>query len=248
MTTERIWPIKSNLDEYLIDYPEHKQRYILASEYSEGFNCADISCGAGYGSYILGKFANSVIGYDLSQEALKHANDNFTRENVSFKDIKELKNKKFDLVVSLETLEHMNEKDGDEFLKIIIRSIKPNGKLIISTPLNETKYRENVTEYHIREYSNQEFKEKLELIGLHVEKWLGQSNIVSERASKEIMGISILKLINTGLHRLVPKRLRSYLSKVLLKKDSRKSNPACKITEGTLNGAFCQIAICRLKH
>ena len=134
MTTERIWPKQSNLEEYLKEYPEHKQRYLLASSFSKGSNCADISCGAGYGSYILGEFANSVIGYDLSLEALKHAEINFTRENVSFKNIKELKNIKFDLVVSLETLEHMSEKDGDEFLTKIARSIKSNGNLVVRGP------------------------------------------------------------------------------------------------------------------
>jgi len=247
MTTERIWPKQSNLEEYLKEYPEHKQRYLLASRHSKGSNCADISCGAGYGSYILGEFANSVIGYDLSSEALKHAESNFTRENVSFKNINELKNIKFDLVVSLETLEHMSEKDGDEFLRKIAISIKSNGKLIISTPLNETQYKENVTKYHIREYSNEEFKKKLESIGFYIEQWLGQSNIVSERVSKEIMGISILKLLNTGLHRLLPKIIRKQLSKLLLNKNSDKSNPPSKIKENNLNGAFCQIAICRLK-
>ena len=247
MSTERIWPKQSNLDDYLKDYPEHKQRYQLALNYVANFNCADISCGAGYGSFILGEQANTVVGFDLSEEALKYAKTNFYRENVSFLNLNQLRKQKFDVIVSLETLEHMSENDGDEFLRKILDSMKPAGKLIISTPLNETKYKENVTKYHLREYSHQEFKLKLQKNGFQVEKWFGQSNIVSQRASKEFFGISILKLINTGIHRLLPKKIRQFLSRLLLKKGAQSPNPQTRINAENLKGAFCQIAICKMK-
>ena len=247
MTTERIWPTRDNLIDYLNNYHEHKQRYDLVCKLIDNLNCADIACGSGYGSYIMGEYAKTVKGFDISTKALNHANTHFLKENVSFHNIKTLYDQKFDFVASIETIEHMTEKDGDKFLRKIANSINANGQLVISTPLNNTQYKENVTKFHLREYSNEEFKLKLENNGFYIEKWHGQSNIVSERISKEVMGISLLKILNTGLHRLIPTIIRRQLSKLLLKKNTSKSNPPCKINENNLNGAFCQIAICRLK-
>ena len=247
MTTERLWPTRNNLDDYLNNYPEHKQRYELVSGLIGNLECADVSCGAGYGSYIMGSNAKSVKGFDVSSEALEYANKHFLRKNVSFHNIERLESQKFEFIASLETIEHMSEVDGDIFLKKIANSMNSSSILIISTPLNDTKYKENVTKFHIREYSNHEFKLKLLNSGFNIKKWYGQSNIVSERLSKEVMSISMLKILNTGLHRLIPSILRRQLSKFLLKKNSSKVNPACKLIENNLNGAFCQIAICQLK-
>lgn len=247
MKTERIWPTRNNLNDYLNDYPEHRQRYDLVSGLISNLDCADVSCGAGYGAYLMGTTAKSVKGFDISLEALDYANNHFLRKNVSFHNIERLESQKFEFIASFETIEHMSEKDGDKFLKKIASSMNPNSKLIISTPLNETKYKENVTEFHIREYSNHEFKSKLQNNGFNIEKWYGQSNIVSERLSKEVMSISMIKILNTGLHRLIPSIVRRQLSKFLLKKNPDKVNPPCKLIENNLNGAFCQIAICQLK-
>ena len=62
----------------------------------------------------------------------------------------------------------------------------------INTKLNDTNIKipgyitpiafegENVTEFHIREYNNPELREKLQRAGFYIEKWYGQSNLVSE--------------------------------------------------------------------
>ena len=182
---ERIWPTLQNLDKYLLDTPEHKQRYDLACDFILGLECADVSCGAGYGSFMLSNAAKKVIGYDVSKEALIHAKKYFQTDKVQFDHLDEFHSKKFDAIISFETLEHMDEKQGDSFLANICNNLKSEGTLIISTPLNETKYRENVTKFHIREYSNQEFKLKLENAGFTIDKWFGQSNSVSKKMSKK---------------------------------------------------------------
>ena len=87
---ERIWPTNTNLDQYLMDYPEHEQRYKLACSYIKNMSCADVACGAGYGSFMLGKFAKDVTGYDISLEALKHANSHFKSNNVFFSSEKKI--------------------------------------------------------------------------------------------------------------------------------------------------------------
>ena len=220
MNLERIKPTRENLYSYLEGYPEHQLRYDLITEHTSGIDCADISCGVGYGTFIIGKLANSVKGYDVSSEALEYANKNFTRDNVSFHALADLGDEKFEFISSIETLEHMSESDGDEFLQKILNALNPNGTLLISTPLNETKYKDHTTEFHIREYSHHEFKEKLENNGFCIEKVYGISNIVSKRLSSNLPMSSLRSILNTGAHRIIPQSLRKIIATSLLKKDA----------------------------
>ena len=245
MSLERIWPTKENLLNYLKDYPEHQLRYDLISTHVSGLHCADVSCGVGYGSYLIGQSAKSVKGFDISEEALEHANKHFTDKNVSFNHLKELKNQQFEFISSVETLEHMSESDGDEFLKMLRNAMLPDSVLFITTPLNNSSFKENVTEFHIREYSGKEFREKLTNNGFCIEKIFGISNITSQRMSHKVMGISILNIFKTKIHRLIPKSLRKIIARWLLKKDSSEVSLSCRIHEDSLEGAFCQMAICK---
>jgi cyclopropane fatty-acyl-phospholipid synthase-like methyltransferase len=70
-------------------------------------------------------------------------------------------NYSFDFICSFETIEHMDEESGDLFLLKILKSLKPKGRLLISTPINKSKIKTNLTPYHIREYDDIEFKQKL---------------------------------------------------------------------------------------
>jgi len=246
MTIERIWPSKENLDDHLLEYPEHKQRYDFVCKFIKGLDCADISCGAGYGAHLMGKYAHTVDGFDVDTTALSHAKDNFESDNVFFYNIEKLGYKEYDVISSIETIEHMNSSAGDDFLNRLSYSLKENGILIITTPLNETKYKKNVTDYHIREYSNDEFKTKLINNGFRINEWYGQSCLVSERINKEFMGVSVLKIINTGVHRLIPKKIRAYFSNIILKKESKEILNTYRIKKNKLSSAFSQIAICSL--
>ena len=247
MSLERIWPTQENLNSYLEDYPEHRIRYDLINRFIQGKKCADISCGVGYGAFLMGKIAESVKGFDISKEALDHAKNNFQSSNVSFYFLNDLKDEKFESISSIETLEHMTESEGDKFLEKLRNAMVPSAFLIISTPLNETPFKENTTEFHIREYSFIEFKNKLERNGFQVEKFYGISNITSERMSSKVMGLSLIDIFQTGLHRLIPKFIRNIAAKLILKKDPTKPVPECKLLEDNLEGAFCQIAICKLR-
>lgn len=246
MNLERIWPVKENLEVYLDDYPEHRIRYELINELIKDSECADISCGAGYGTYLMSSKAKFVHGFDVSEEALEYARNNFLEQNTEFSHIDALKDKKFDFVSSVETLEHMSEEEGDIFLKTLKEALRDDGVLFITTPLNNTPYKDNVTPYHIREYSEEEFKMKLQKNGFVVEKFFGLSNDVSENMNSKIFGVSPLSIIKTGLHRLIPKPIRNILSGFILKKGHVNTLKNCKIVEQNLNNAFCQIAICKL--
>jgi len=131
----------------------------------------DVGCGDGYiTSQILKKF-KEVAGEDISKEAIKIAKKKnpkislvvATCTNLPFSD------NSFDTVVASETLEHVNYNDGKMLLKEARRILKPQGKLIISTPNLSNPYMKflQVTHKnieHLKEYTKKEFAE---LISTH---------------------------------------------------------------------------------
>lgn len=141
---------------------EHLHRYALASDFVKGKKILDVASGEGYGSYILSKYATSVVGVDISQDAVKHASDKYKNNNLSYvlgsADALPLNANEFDVVVSFETIEHLI--DHQAMLSEIKRVLKPGGILIISSPDKE-KYTDDTNhenEYHLKELYFDEFK------------------------------------------------------------------------------------------
>ncbi len=115
---------------------EHLARYALSLEIAHGKRVLDIACGEGYGSYLLSEVSHTVIGVDISKEAVQHASNRYIRNNLAFKvgsctDIP-LADHCIDLIVSFETIEHLAE--HDEMLKECKRVLTHDGVIIISTP------------------------------------------------------------------------------------------------------------------
>lgn len=134
-TGERAMPLAPNMPNDIMD--AHWQLYKFASLYSRGKTILDIACGSGYGSDYLSDNALSVTGGDISLDIVNYCNKKYNRPNLNFivadaTDIP-LQNKSFDMVVSLETIEHFT--NGDKFLQETARVLTDNGILIISTPL-----------------------------------------------------------------------------------------------------------------
>ena len=50
-------------------------------------------------------------------------------------------------------------------------------------------------------------------------------------------------ILNTGLHRVIPKPIKKKIAKILLKKDCDGLSDSCSLSQDSLHGAFCQIAI-----
>ena len=244
MSEERIYPTIANLESYLDASPEHKLRYELATSMISGLHVADIACGVGYGSYLLSKKAKSVKGFDVSDEALSHAKSNFLGDNISFYHANHFQKDNYEAIISLETIEHMEEAEGDIFLKKIHTNMNDSAFLLISTDLNNTKIRHNVTPYHPREYNFEEFRNKLESAGFKIDQWYGLTNIVSQKMVKKTFGFSIANLLHLGVHKIIPSFIRKLLATKILGKNSEAAISSIRLVEGNLEGCFCQIALC----
>lgn len=164
---------------------EHLHRYAISLDFVKGKKVLDIASGEGYGSNLLSKSAQEVVGVDISQIAVDHAQKNYSSKNLSFQvgsvlDIP-CEPEVFDVVVSFETIEHIS--DHRKMIAEIKRVVKPDGLLIISTP-EKAVYSDQANysnPYHEKELYEEEFvqilNEHFHFIQLGYQKFLSGSYI-----------------------------------------------------------------------
>jgi GT2 family glycosyltransferase len=140
---------------------EHLHRYFLAREMARGLRVLDIACGEGYGAELMAQVAESVLGVDVSEEAVRFAERNYRRPNLSFRQgdgrAIPLPDASVDLVASFETLEHFYEHEA--FLAEIRRVLRPGGVLLLSTPDRDVYSPDGrpANAFHVRELDQPEF-------------------------------------------------------------------------------------------
>lgn len=171
-------------------YGEHIVRYVAAREVVRGKVVLDIASGSGYGTSELAKSAEKVIGVDLNKEAIKYAKKNYGAKNVDFINGKAteipLKSNSVDVVVSFETIEHIN--DYQKFMQEITRVLKQDGLLILSTP-NDVEFPEG-NHFHVHEFKYEELQKLAKKYFENVENyfqatWLYNALLREDQLSKE---------------------------------------------------------------
>jgi len=143
----------------------HIARYALASSLVKGKRVLDISCGEGYGTYLLKQFgASHVIGVDVSAEAIERAQKKFGGNEIYFQtlDASELERAfeacSFDVIVSIETVEHLS--DPGAFLRSLKVVATRNAVIIVTCP-NDYWYfptPEERNPYHLKKYQFEDFR------------------------------------------------------------------------------------------
>ena len=94
----------------------------------------DVGCGTGnFANQVAKNGAKKVLGIDYAEEAIKIAKKAHTHPNLEFRkmDVKNIK-EKFDIIVSIGTLEHMD--NPYQILKKFKNQLNNNGKIIITSP------------------------------------------------------------------------------------------------------------------
>lgn len=146
-------------------WQDHLLRYKFASKYVKDKTVLDIACGEGYGTNLLSKMAKKVTGVDLSRESIAKAEVKYkTPKNIKFTQSDALSflkkgNKKYDVIVSFDTIEHI--KKYDLFLALLCKSLKGEGILLLSTP--EKKFSDFIAggtynPFHVKEFYLDELK------------------------------------------------------------------------------------------
>lgn len=145
---------------------EHWHRYLLAQQYVMGLRVLDIASGEGYGSHLLSNRAASVVGVDVSADAVTHAASRYRAGNLRYVAASCVcipePAASFDVIVSFETIEHIVEHEA--FLREVDRLLAPDGMFIISSP-NRPEYSDRTNyknEFHVKELDRAELKALLD--------------------------------------------------------------------------------------
>ncbi len=145
---------------------EHMHRYALARLIATGKRVLDVACGEGYGSAMVAPVARHVVGVDVSSEAVRHARARYGLwPNLEFRegDATNLAfgAEQFDLVLSFETLEHVEAQDA--LVSGLASALAPGGCALISSP-DKATYSDATglqNEFHVRELYRDELVELL---------------------------------------------------------------------------------------
>jgi SAM-dependent methyltransferase len=149
---------------------EHWHRYAWARGFARGRRVLDAACGEGYGSALLADVAASVLGVDISDTAVTHARARYAgRPNLRYEQadataLDALADGSFDLIVSFETLEHVEAQEA--LVAGFARLLAPGGLLLLSSPDRQTysDARGYRNEHHVRELYRGELEA---LLGRH---------------------------------------------------------------------------------
>lgn len=140
-------------------YFDHLARYVFAQSYVKRKTVLDIACGSGYGCLLLvSAGAKKIIGIDNAKDAIIYAKKKYPHQKITYgvgdAGNIPLKNNSIDVVVSFETIEHVE--DYKKFVQEIHRVLKKNGVVIMSTP-NALLGTEEANPFHIKEFTREEF-------------------------------------------------------------------------------------------
>ncbi|MBC7005167.1 methyltransferase domain-containing protein [Photobacterium sp. BZF1] len=152
---ERININKNTVDklESEILFQRHIERYALARKYLYGQVC-DVACGVGYGAYLCAKNPDvtKISGFDADKDAVVHAQEHFTTNRTQFecKAVESIEGK-FDILMSLETIEHL--KDPRELVSLAKRC--QVNEILLSFPNKKTTH---YNKWHLWDITSHDIK------------------------------------------------------------------------------------------
>lgn len=134
----------------------------------------DLGIGQGYLEQKMKKQGRDdlIYGIDISPTSIKRAVKSFMgdfRVGDVLKIDRYYSKKYFDIIVAIELIEHIYPKDIFTFYRKVHRLLKPQGLLIISTPLNEGLRNMTINpSEHVREYTPEILSLEFSLSGFEI--------------------------------------------------------------------------------
>jgi len=126
---------------------EVKQRHITRYQTAialvgfSGGKWLDAACGSGYGSFLMSDFADAVYGVDRDSDAIEYAQKNycppvedFVQRDILAPCLDPLWGN-FDVIVSVETIEHLDQKGQAAWIRQINQWLTPDGVLSLTCPI-----------------------------------------------------------------------------------------------------------------
>lgn len=163
--------------------PNHVQRYKFAIDQLrkrfgyKTITVLDSACGNGYGSHMMSLENFKVLGIDTSEDAIAMAEQVYSTDFTTF-DVVSLsdenawpfKDSRFDAIVSIETIEHVEDDLG------LVKRYAQSTDVLIATVPNQDVVPFDAKEhpFHCRHYTKDEFEKLLNDAGFVVQSWWTQ--------------------------------------------------------------------------
>lgn len=176
----------ASIEEYVL-YLMHCADYKKAQFVINKKNVLDIGCNSGYGTYILSKSCNKIVGVDVSKNAIDVAKQKYKKNNLNFQVIDGEKlpfgDNVFDIITSFQVLEHVA--DYDNYFKEILRVLKPRGVLLLTTPNAEIRVKPGMkpwNRFHVHEFRSDELSDILQ-------KYFSSTSVFGQFATSDVYSI-----------------------------------------------------------
>lgn len=172
---------------------DHVARYeFAASIILEHSRVIDFACGIGYGSKILADAGHTVRAFDIDEETVKYARENYADERITYNIAdgnKPFAHIESDVAVSFETIEHIRDPRN------LLKSLRAAKLLIASVPNEDVMpwQREDgsITAFHFRHYTKAQFETLLDACGWFVREWYGQEGAES-KVERDMIGRTLI--------------------------------------------------------
>lgn len=207
----------------------HSFPYTLVANLAKNMVVLDLGCNTGYGSEILSKKAQKVVGVDVSENAISISQKQYGHLNIDFHliDGKKLpfEDNTFDIIISCQVIEHIV--DYNIYINELKRVLSPSGVVFFTTPNANLRLDPGMkpwNQFHVREFNHSEllnllneYFSSVKTMGLNTEKELADIEINRINKSKEFARIS-QQLLVTNKQLSFKLIVKKWLPKVVLEK------------------------------
>lgn len=133
---------------YLKNHNQDKFKNLLGHINTHNKKILDLGCGTGQAINELRKHnPKQITGIDFSKTAIKICKQKYPKHTFKVKELKDLKaTQEYDIITLIDVIEHIPNKEMQTIYPKISKALKPNGLLIIKTPL----YKQGQKEYEFK--------------------------------------------------------------------------------------------------
>jgi len=155
------YAVKTDMKHLLFSFARYKFVYKMLSNMPNQ-SLLELGCNEGFLSMLLAERAN-VTGVDFDERAIAWANQHYASDNLSFlcEDFLGKTFGKFDAVVSLDVIEHIDRDEERRYLNTVLDNLSDTGFAIIGTPnITSSEYMSEGSRLaHINLYSQERLYE-----------------------------------------------------------------------------------------
>jgi SAM-dependent methyltransferase len=174
LTPEYAQLVQDNLLQLLVRLARYK---FVARMVKKTDSVLEVGCGSGMGAIFVGQHCAHVTGIEVKSTEVEEARSVNQRNNVDFQrmDLFDLDDSlHYDVVVSLDVIEHMPVAEGEKFVGAMAQHVDPAGMIIIGTPsVYSYEYQSPQSKAsHIKCYDRQEL---VDLVDRHFDRTLAFS-------------------------------------------------------------------------